>query len=125
MFRSKKLSKFDKNKFGIFSQFSMAEYMGYTQHTLLKDADQMSMAVGLEIREPFFDHDLIQVGIHRIDHLELATLKERMAHDHDIPPAHAGVLGIGDDAISDAINRRAKIGIPASNIVPILSRMVR
>ena len=55
-----KSSKLEINKFGFFSQFSMAEYMGYTQHTLLKDADQMSMAVGLEIREPFFDHDLIE-----------------------------------------------------------------
>jgi asparagine synthase (glutamine-hydrolysing) len=55
-----KRSKYEMNKFGFFSQFSMAEYMGYTQHTLLKDADQMSMAVGLEIREPFFDHDLIE-----------------------------------------------------------------
>jgi asparagine synthase (glutamine-hydrolysing) len=55
-----KKSKYEMKKFGFFSQFSMAEYMGYTQHTLLKDADQMSMAVGLEIREPFFDHDLIE-----------------------------------------------------------------
>lgn len=52
--------KFELDKFEYFSQFSMAEYMGYTQDTLLNDADQMSMAVGLEIREPFFDHDLIE-----------------------------------------------------------------
>lgn len=41
------------------SQVSIAEYLGYTQHTLLKDTDQMSMAVSLEVREPFFDHDLV------------------------------------------------------------------
>ena len=34
--------------------------MGYTQHTLLKDTDQMSMAVSLEVREPFFDHELVE-----------------------------------------------------------------
>ena len=34
--------------------------MGYTQHTLLKDTDQMSMAVSLEVREPFFDQDLVE-----------------------------------------------------------------
>jgi asparagine synthase (glutamine-hydrolysing) len=45
---------------GYFSQYSIAEYMGYTQQTLLKDSDQMSMAVGLEIREPFFDHELVE-----------------------------------------------------------------
>jgi asparagine synthase (glutamine-hydrolysing) len=44
----------------LLSQVSAAEYMGYTQHTLLKDADQMSMAVSLELREPFFDNDLVE-----------------------------------------------------------------
>ena len=42
------------------SQLSVAEYLGYTQHTLLKDTDQMSMAVSLEVREPFFDQDLVE-----------------------------------------------------------------
>ena len=42
------------------SQVSIAEYLGYTQHTLLKDTDQMSMAVTLEVREPYFDHQLVE-----------------------------------------------------------------
>lgn len=44
----------------ILSQVSVADLMGYTQHTLLKDTDQMSMAAALEVREPFFDTDLIE-----------------------------------------------------------------
>lgn len=44
----------------LLSQVSAAEYLGYTQHTLLKDTDQMSMAVSLEVREPFFDHELVE-----------------------------------------------------------------
>ncbi|HEY4290071.1 MAG TPA: asparagine synthase (glutamine-hydrolyzing) [Puia sp.] len=44
----------------LLSQVSIAEYLGYTQHTLLKDTDQMSMAVSLEVREPFFDQDLVE-----------------------------------------------------------------
>ena len=44
----------------LLSQVSVAEYLGYTQHTLLKDTDQMSMAVSLEAREPFFDQDLVE-----------------------------------------------------------------
>ena len=47
-------------KFEPFSQISIADYAGYTQHVLLKDADQMSMAVSLEVREPFFDQDLVE-----------------------------------------------------------------
>jgi asparagine synthase (glutamine-hydrolysing) len=47
-------------KLPFLSQVSAAEYLGYTQHTLLKDTDQMSMAVSLEVREPFFDQDLVE-----------------------------------------------------------------
>lgn len=43
----------------LLSQVTAAELMGYTQHTLLKDTDQMSMASSLEVREPFFDHELV------------------------------------------------------------------
>jgi len=52
--------KDDLRKLPLLSQVSAAEYLGYTQHTLLKDTDQMSMAVALEVREPFFDHDLVE-----------------------------------------------------------------
>lgn len=48
------------NELPLLSQVSAAEYLGYTQHTLLKDTDQMSMAVSLEVREPFFDQDLVE-----------------------------------------------------------------
>ena len=44
----------------LLSQVSVAEYLGYTQHTLLKDTDQMGMAASLEVREPFFDQDLLE-----------------------------------------------------------------
>jgi asparagine synthase (glutamine-hydrolysing) len=47
------------DKLPVLSRVSVCEYLGYTQNTLLKDADQMSMAVALEVREPFFDHDLV------------------------------------------------------------------
>lgn len=59
---SKELHRCSKelHRLPLLSQVSAAEYMGYTQHTLLKDMDQMSMAVSLEVREPFFDHSLIE-----------------------------------------------------------------
>jgi asparagine synthase (glutamine-hydrolysing) len=43
----------------LLSAVSVAEISTYLQNTLLRDADQMSMAVALEIREPFLDHHLI------------------------------------------------------------------
>jgi asparagine synthase (glutamine-hydrolysing) len=51
------------NSLPVLSQVTAAEYYGYTQNTLLKDTDQMSMAVALEVREPFFDSDLIEYVI--------------------------------------------------------------
>jgi len=65
-----------KNKlkdFPLLSQVSIAEYLGYTQHTLLKDTDQMSMANSLEVREPFFDKDLIEFVLAVPDHLKNPT----------------------------------------------------
>ena len=52
--------KTNLDRLPLLSQVSAAEYLGYTQHTLLKDTDQMSMAVSLEVREPFFDQDLVE-----------------------------------------------------------------
>jgi asparagine synthase (glutamine-hydrolysing) len=43
----------------LLSQVTASELLGYTQQTLLKDTDQMSMAHALEVREPFFDHELV------------------------------------------------------------------
>src|SRR5690606_15064545 len=41
-------------------QISWAEIYGYMIPMLLRDSDQMSMAVGLEIRIPFLDHHLVE-----------------------------------------------------------------
>ena len=44
----------------LLSAVSIAEITTYLQNTLLRDTDQMSMAVALEVREPFLDHKLIE-----------------------------------------------------------------
>ncbi|MEJ7738053.1 MAG: asparagine synthase (glutamine-hydrolyzing) [Chitinophagaceae bacterium] len=41
-------------------KISWAEMQGYMIPMLLRDSDQMSMAVGLEIRVPFLDHRLVE-----------------------------------------------------------------
>lgn len=50
----------DIEKFPLLSQFSIGELLGYTQNVLLKDIDQFSMASALEVREPFFDYNLVE-----------------------------------------------------------------
>jgi len=42
------------------SQVSIGEIASYTQNVLLRDTDQMSMAHALEVRVPFFDHELVE-----------------------------------------------------------------
>jgi len=48
------------NKQHILSRCSLFEIQTYLQNVLLRDTDQMSMAVALEVREPFLDHDLVE-----------------------------------------------------------------
>jgi asparagine synthase (glutamine-hydrolysing) len=44
----------------IFSKVSIAEISTYMQNVLLRDTDQMSMAVALEVRVPFLDYKLVE-----------------------------------------------------------------
>lgn len=44
----------------LMGMISWAEIHGYMIPMLLRDSDQMSMAVGLEIRVPFLDHQLVE-----------------------------------------------------------------
>jgi asparagine synthase (glutamine-hydrolysing) len=46
-------------RFEKYSQYSIGELLNYTKNVLLEDADQMSMANGLELRVPLLDIDLI------------------------------------------------------------------
>lgn len=61
------------NQLPLLSQVTAAELMGYTQQTLLKDTDQMSMAHALEVREPFFDHELISFMLQVPDSIKTPT----------------------------------------------------
>lgn len=45
---------------GSLTRTSIAEISTYTQNVLLGDADQMSMAVALEVRVPFIDYTLVE-----------------------------------------------------------------
>lgn len=44
----------------LLTSVSLAEIQTYLQNVLLRDTDQMSMAVALEVREPFLDYRLLE-----------------------------------------------------------------
>jgi asparagine synthase (glutamine-hydrolysing) len=46
-----------------FARISWAELSGYMRRMLLRDSDQMSMAVSLELRVPFLDHALVEYSL--------------------------------------------------------------
>jgi asparagine synthase (glutamine-hydrolysing) len=63
------------------SRFSLAEYNAYAKNTLLKDVDQMSMANGLEIREPFFDIELIEYVLSIPDEYKIGKYNKQLLLD--------------------------------------------
>lgn len=73
------------SEFSSLSQVSIAEYLGYTQHVLLKDTDQMSMASSLEVREPFFDHDLVEYVLNVPDKFKLGNTPKSLLVDSTHP----------------------------------------
>lgn len=47
----------------LYSQVGIGEMATYTQNVLLRDTDQMSMAHSLEVRVPFFDHEVVEYAL--------------------------------------------------------------
>ena len=73
----------------LLGQISAVEMGSYMQNVLLRDADQMSMAHALEVREPFLDHDLVEYVIGVPDAQKEATTPKRLLVDamgDDLPP---------------------------------------
>jgi asparagine synthase (glutamine-hydrolysing) len=61
----------------LISKCSQAEITTYMQNVLLRDADQMSMAVALEVRVPFLDYKLVEYVLALEDkHKSLLTPKK-------------------------------------------------
>lgn len=52
-----------KKELPVYSRLTIADLALYTQDVLLKDTDQMSMAHALEVRVPFFDHELVECAL--------------------------------------------------------------
>jgi asparagine synthase (glutamine-hydrolysing) len=78
----------------ILSGVSLAETGTYMSNILLRDADQMSMAVALEVRVPFLDHTLVEY---------LLALSDDRKYPHS--PKKLLVDAVGDLLPSEIVNR--------------------
>ncbi|MDQ6625312.1 MAG: asparagine synthase (glutamine-hydrolyzing) [Verrucomicrobiota bacterium] len=60
-----------------FARISWAELSGYMRRMLLRDSDQMSMAVSLELRVPLLDHELVEyvLGLPAVEKQRFAGTK--------------------------------------------------
>ena len=69
-----------KKAFGLpfLSQVSLAEMRTYMGHTLLRDADQFSMAHALEVRVPFLDHRLVAAALAAPDRDKFPSSPKRL-----------------------------------------------
>jgi asparagine synthase (glutamine-hydrolysing) len=60
---------------------SLAETETYLQNVLLRDTDQMSMAVALEVREPFLDHHLVEYVLSLRDETKFPHTPKKLLTD--------------------------------------------
>lgn len=75
------ISAVPQNKDHLLSAVSMAELGSYLQNVLLRDADQMGMAVALEIREPFLDYQLAEYVLSLRDELKYPHTPKKLLVD--------------------------------------------
>lgn len=70
----------EKKKFFL-SHVSLAEMTTYMQNTLLRDADQMSMAHALEVRVPFLDYELVNFVLNVPDEWKYPSSPKKLLVD--------------------------------------------
>ena len=78
----------------ILSRVSLFEIQTYMQNVLLRDTDQMSMAVALEVRVPFLDYQLVEFAL---------SVKDEYKYPHS--PKKLLVDAMGDILPDDIVNR--------------------
>lgn len=92
------IKKSETDKQHVLSRVSLFEIQTYMQNILLRDADQMSMAVALEVRVPFLDYQLVEFALSVQDEYKYPYTPKKLLVD---------ALG---DLLPDNIVNRPKMG---------------
>ena len=86
------------NELPLLSSVSVAEISSYMQNVLLRDTDQMSMAVALEVRVPFLDYTLVEYVLGIDDNFKEPVFPKKLFVD-----------SVGD-LLPDEVVHRKKMG---------------
>ncbi len=86
------------DKLPMLSSVSVAEISSYMQNVLLRDTDQMSMAVALEVRVPFLDYKLVEYVLGINDNFKEPVFPKKLFVD-----------SVGD-LLPDEVVHRKKMG---------------
>jgi asparagine synthase (glutamine-hydrolysing) len=92
------IKKSETDKKHVLSRVSLFEIQTYMQNILLRDADQMSMAVALEVRVPFLDYKLVEFAL---------SVKDEYKYPHTQKKLLVDALG---DLLPENIVNRPKMG---------------
>lgn len=92
------IKKSETDKQHKLSRVSLFEIQTYMQNVLLRDADQMSMAVALEVRVPFLDFKLVEFAL---------SIKDEYKYPHSPKKLLVDALG---DLLPENIVNRPKMG---------------
>ncbi len=92
------IKSFKIDKEHTLSKISLYEINTYMQNVLLRDADQMSMAVALEVRVPFLDYQLVEFVL---------SIKDKYKYPHTSKKLLVDALG---DLLPNEIINRPKMG---------------
>jgi asparagine synthase (glutamine-hydrolysing) len=84
------IKKSETDKQHKLSRVSLFEIQTYMQNVLLRDADQMSMAVALEVRVPFLDYKLVEFALSIKDEYKFPHSPKKLLTDAlgDLLPAN-------------------------------------
>jgi asparagine synthase (glutamine-hydrolysing) len=75
------IKKSETDKQHVLSRVSLFEIQTYMQNVLLRDADQMSMAVALEVRVPFLDYKLVEFALSVNDEYKYPHTQKKLLVD--------------------------------------------
>src|SRR5207302_6068928 len=69
------------------------------------------------------NQNLLEVTVKRIDIAHASAVAERVPDNDHVPPPLMTIARKNDDTVADGVNRIAKVGVAATNAVPILAQM--